>query len=72
MPSTTDASAAFSSGTRMPRFPMRRISSTIGRMPRTRRTSPESASSPASAYSESSGAFTLFVAARSVTAIGRS
>ena len=49
MPSTTDASSAFSSGTRMPRFPMRRISSTIGRMPRTRRTSPDNASSPASA-----------------------
>ena len=72
IPETTLASSAFSSGTSTARRPMRRISITMGRIPRTRRTPPASDSSPTSAYSASSSVRRRWVALRSATAMGRS
>ena len=72
MPATTLASTTFPSGTSTARLPMRFISRTIGRIPFTRRTSPDSASSPTSAYSASSSVRRRCVAFRRQIAIGRS
>ena len=72
MPSTTLASRTFPRGTTIALQPMRRISITIGSIPLTGRTTPESASSPTSACPSRRATGILPTDARSETAMGRS
>ena len=71
-PDTTAASSTFSGGTRMPFLPSARARSAIGRTPRTRRTSPESASSPVTHHPESPCATSWSDDASIPSAMGRS
>ena len=72
IPSTTAASAAFSTGTRMALRPAARAASVMGRTPRTRRTAPDRASSPIIQARSSRSGLMSFSAASMPMAIGRS